>query len=92
MRRLVEVYNKYSRKEKIMKLEREVTIRQIIKELNEPVKLTEEDLLKRIQKGSARLQSLEVRIMTALDFLEQSGSELDKGKIIALGKILGEKE
>ena len=72
-------------------IDKEVTIRQIIKELNEPVKLTEEDLLKRIQRGSTSLKSLEVRIVTALDFLEQSSSELDKGKIIALEKILGEK-
>ena len=74
-----------------MKIDKKVTIRQVIKELNEPIKLVEEDLLKRIQKGSARLQLLEVRIVTALDFLEHSGSELDRGKIIALAKILGKK-
>lgn len=74
-----------------MKIDREVAIRKIIKE----IKQTD---LPRVRVGEiaskwlGRLQQLEARIEGVLDFMGDGGTEFDNGVVFALKKILGEKD
>lgn len=73
-------------------IDREITVRQIIKELNLPVKLTSLELIKRVKEISARLRSLEARIENVIGFDQGDLSEFSRGVEHALRKVLGEEE